>query len=183
MSITWGYRPEDAAWACNSWRPDSCQGKCTAEPATKTKPVEINPLNPLVETTEQKTSIFSKWWFWLIAAILAIAVGYGGYLAYQRFKSGAMESADMDIINMPVSNTGEFPENGGMGEFPENGGMGEFPENGGMGEFPANERNYGNEFGNYGNRFADDYFYENIENFGGDGIATELPDTMSLQKK
>ena len=132
------------------------------------------------EEPEEKTSIFSKWWFWLIAAVLAIAVGYGGYLVYKRFnRPEAVESADMDIINMSASNgdVGEMPENGDMG--------GEFPENGGMGgEFPVNERNYGNEFGNYGNQVGtEDYFYENIENFGGDGIATELPDTMSLQKK
>ena len=32
VSITWGYTPDDAAWACNQWNA-SCQGGCTAKPA------------------------------------------------------------------------------------------------------------------------------------------------------
>jgi hypothetical protein len=32
VKITWGYRPEDAAWACNQWS-GNCKGNCAAKPA------------------------------------------------------------------------------------------------------------------------------------------------------
>ena len=37
VNITWGFRPEDATWACNTWR-GGCKGACTAVPAKRGGP-------------------------------------------------------------------------------------------------------------------------------------------------
>ena len=131
----------------------------------------------------------------MIIIVVVGAIGYGGYWLYKKYRSGRasttenvinsdIESADMDIINMPIDENIGGNEGGNTTRNEINKMNGYQNEDLIQNYGNENQRNYGNEFGNYGSEYGnEEYYYENAGGLGdGEEIMTDLPETMSLQK-